>query len=410
MFDLDKWGEIIGTMRKNLMRTILTAMTVAWGIFLLVILVAAGNGLQNGIQYNFRDDAINSLWVYPGKASLPHRGMPVGRRIQFTNDDYEDIRRTIEQVEHITSRFYLSGNFTISYKNEASSFEVRACHPDHVYLENTIMVRGRFVNDIDIDENRKVTAIGTQVVQMLFKDSDPIGEWINVNGIMYKVVGIFRDEGGPGEERKIYIPISTAQQAYGGGNRVNQIMLTIGDTGLEESEEIAQSIRELLAERHNFAPNDQRAVFVRNNLVQMQNFAAIVDTVKIFLSVMAIMTIIAGVIGVSNIMLITVKERTREFGVRKALGATPGSIVSMILQESVVLTALSGYIGLVLGVFVIELANTYLPPHDYFRTPTVDVSLGLIATVIVIVAGALAGLWPAIRAARIKPVLALRDE
>ncbi len=410
MFDVDKWQEILSVMRRNKLRTLLTALTVAWGIFLLVLLVGFGNGLQNGIIYTFRDDAINSLWIYRGKSSLPYKGMPVGRQIQFNNEDYDRIRETIDGVEHMTSRFYLYGEFTISYKNKHSSFDVRSCHPDHLHLENTLMVSGRYLNDIDIKAKRKVAVVGTKVVAMLFGDENPLGKYINVNGIMYKVVGVFRDEGGPGEERKIYIPISTAQQAYGGGTKVHQIMMTVGDADLATSQAIGEQIRLLLAEQHNFSPNDRRAVFVRNNLESFQRWNSIIDGVALFLQIIAMLTIFAGIISISNIMLITVKERTKEIGVRKAMGATPWSIVSMVLQESIVITALSGYIGMVAGVAAVELFKNLFPAGDYFRNPYVDLEIAVIATLLMVSAGALAGLFPAIRAASIKPIEALRTD
>lgn len=410
MFDVDKWQEIFDTLRKNKLRTFLTAFSVAWGIFMLVLLVGMGVGLQHGVEHNFRDDAINSLWIYRGETTIPYKGLPVGRQIQFKNRDYDLIKENIPGVEHITSRFYLRGNYTVTYKQNSSTFDVRSCHPGHLYLENTIMTAGRYLNDLDITEKRKVAVIGVRIVDMLFGKEDPIGKYIKVAGISYKVVGVYRDEGGEGEMRKIYIPISTAQQAYGGADRVHQIMLTMGDADLETSNAIAESVRDVLAEQHKFAPNDRSAVYINNNLVRFQRLMTIIDYIKIIVLLVGIGTIIAGVVGISNIMLITVKERTKEIGVRKALGATPASVVALILQESILITAVAGYAGLVLGVAVLELVATYLPDLDFFRDPSVDLDLALASTGLLVFAGALAGFFPARRAARIRPIEALKDE
>jgi putative ABC transport system permease protein len=216
MFSVDKWEEIFYTIRKNKLRTFITAFNVAWGIFILIILVGFGRGFQNGVQNQFRDDALNSIWIFPGQTSKAHKGMQPGRRIQFTNEDFNMINNKVSGVEHITSRFYLSGDYTVRYEDKYSSFSVRACHPGHQYLENTIILTGRFLNQKDLNEKRKVCVISTRVVEILFGNKEPIGEWIDVNGIKYKVVGTYKDEGNEYEMKVIYIPITTAQTAYGG--------------------------------------------------------------------------------------------------------------------------------------------------------------------------------------------------
>lgn len=415
MFDIDQWQEIFYTIRKNKLRTFLTAFSVAWGIFMLVLLLGAGRGLQNGVEYQFRDDATNSLFIRSGQTSIPYKGMNVGRNIQFTNADYETIKNTVQGVEHITSRFYLSGEYTVRYNDKYSSFNVRACHPDHLYLENTIMLEGRFLNDMDIEEKRKVTAIGTEIIAALFEPhEDPIGKWIDVNGIKYKVIGVYKDEGGENEVRTIYIPISTAQMAYGGANNVHQIMLTTGNASVEESKRIQEDIVNLLSERHNFSPEDPRAVFIFNMVEEFQQFVNLFLGIEIFLWIVGLGTITAGIVGVSNIMLIVVKERTREIGIRKAIGATPGSIVGLFLQESVLITVLAGYTGLVLGIGLVELINysiiNFEMDLEFFRNPEIDLGTATAATLLLILAGALAGYFPARKAAKINPIVALRDE
>ncbi len=411
MFDLDRWQEIGQVLRRRKLRTALTAFSVAWGIFMLVILLGAGNGLQHGAEYGFRDDATNSIWVYPGRTSVPHEGHAVGRNVQFTNDDHDAVHEAVRGIEHITSRFYLEGQFVVSRGDRHASFDVRSCHPGHQFLENTIIVGGRFLNDLDIRERRKVAVIGPTVVSALFAaHEDPLGQWIDVRGIPYRVVGVFEDTGGEGELRKIYVPISTAQMAYNGQNRVHQIMFTLGDASVEDSRTTAGEVTRLLARRHDFAAGDKAAVRVSNNLENFQRFLDLFRMIRLFTWVIGIGTILAGIVGVSNIMLISVQERTREIGVRKAVGATPGAIVGLIVQEALVITAVSGYVGMLLGIFALELAARFLPRSDFMRDPEVDLGVVLGATVVLVISGLLAGYFPARRAARINPIEALRAE
>ncbi|MTI32691.1 ABC transporter permease [Xanthovirga aplysinae] len=415
MFQLDKWEEIFSTIAKNKLRTFLTAFSVFWGIFMLILLLGAGKGMENGIRNEFRDDAVNSIWIYPGRTTMAYQGMKPGRDIQLTNEDLAQVSEQVEGVEHITARFYLTGEYTIRYKDKFSSFSVRSCHPSHQYIENTIMTKGRFLNDLDLKEKRKVTAIGEKVVEVLFEEGqNPIGEYINVNGVPYKVVGVFEDEGGEGEMRMIYIPISTAQMAYNGSNKIHQMMFTTGSASLEESMEMEASVKKLLASRHKYDIEDKKAMNIDNNVEEFQEFINLFDNIANFVWFVGLGTLFAGIVGVSNIMLIIVKERTREIGVRKAIGATPWSIVSLILQESVFITALSGYIGLVIGVGLLELMNFAIVSSGaelpFFRSPEVNLQVALTATAVLVFAGAIAGFMPAIKAAKIKPVEALRAD
>ncbi|GAB4564051.1 MAG: ABC transporter permease [Haliangiales bacterium] len=409
LFNLDRWYEIFDTIRRNRLRTFLTALSVAWGIFMLVILLAAGSGIQNSIAHDFRDDAVNSLWLWAGTTSRPHEGHAIGRPVEFDNADYDALGRDIAAIEHLTGRFYLRGTRLVRYENRTSSFDVRACHPDHQFLEKTIVTAGRFLHELDQAERRKVAVIGVEVAKFLFDDDDPLGRWIAINGIQYRVIGVFEDEGGEGELLKIYIPISTAQMAYGGSDAIHQLMFTIGDADAEASAAIEDQVRTLLAQRHHFAPDDSRALRVRNNVERFEKINQIFTGIELFVWLIGAGTILAGIIGVSNIMLISVNERTREIGIRKALGAPPGQIVGQIVQEAVFLTGVAGYLGLLAGVAVIELFNRYAPPLDYVRAPAVDVEVAMVATGILIVSGMLAGYIPARRAARVDPVVALRD-
>lgn len=408
---MDRFHELYATLRTAKLRTFVTALSVAWGIFMLVVLLAAGAGIQNGAEHEFRDDATNSLWVYRGTTSIPFEGHKVGRFVKLTDEDYDAIQKNIDGVQHITGRFYIQGQFTVAYKGSISSFDVRACHPDHRFIENTEIIDGRFLNDIDLTERRKVAVIGPVAIERLFKGADPLGEWINVNGTMYRVVGVFDDDGGEEEQSKIYIPIATAQMVYGGASQIHQIMFTIPeDTDVEQSEAIVQETTRLLAGRHHFSPNDKRAVRVRNTVEEFQRIVALFERIRTFIWIVGIGTIIAGIVGVSNIMLISVRERTKEIGIRKALGATPWTIVSQILLESLIVTGTAGYLGLVAGLGLIELVRKNVPPSDFFRDPEVNLAVVAGATVLLVFSGLLAGYFPARIASKVSPIVALRAE
>jgi len=410
MFALDTLQEILDTVRKNKLRTLLTGFSVAWGILMLVVLLGSGQGLVHGVEYGFRDDATNSIWMRSGQTSLPYRGMRPGRTVQFTNEDHETIVSSIPGVEHITSRFFIRGNLTVAYKGQTSSYNVRSVHPDHQYLEKTIVTQGRFINDLDIAEFRKVAVIGDRVQAQLFKGAAAMGEYIEVNGIPFRIVGVFRDEGSEGEAETIYLPISTAQRTYNGANRVAMIMMTVGDATVDESKAIATDLRNRIAERHEFDPEDPRAVSISNAVEDFQRFVNLMGGIRAFIWVIGIGTLLAGVVGVSNIMMIAVRERTKEIGIRKALGATPWSVMGLVLQEAVLVTAFAGYFGLVAGVAVLELMARSIKGSDFFKNPEVDFGMAVSATVLLIVAGGIAGFIPARRAAAVRPVEALRDE
>ena len=407
MIDFDKWQEIFSSIRRHPMRTALTSLGVFWGIFMLVILLGAGKGLQNGVEYQFRDDAINSVWIRRGTTSMPYNGLPKGRNITFTNEDFDVLVDNFEEIDQITGRYYLSGDQMTAYKDKKLSFNTRAVHPGHQYLENTIMTKGRYINEQDIQDFRKVAVIGKIVKQDLFGDENPIGKEINIGGIIYTVVGTYKDTGGDNEMRIIYLPISTAQRVYAGDNTVHQLMFTTVDLPIEAISNLEQQVRASFARRHEFDVNDRRAINVFSAAENYQQFVNLFASIRVFVWFVGIGSIIAGIIGISNIMLIVVKDRTKEIGIRKALGATPRSIVSMILQEAILITAVAGYLGLVAGVGVIYLMGAMAV--EYFRNPAVSLGVGIAATIVLVISGALAGLMPAIKAANIQPIEAMRS-
>ncbi len=409
MFDLDKWQEIYSTISKNKLRTFLTGFSVAWGIFMLIILLGSGYGLENGVRKEFEGDAENTIWVNQGVTSVAYKGYKPGRFIQFTNDDY-NATKTIRDVEHISGRFTIWENNTLSYGNEYGSFDIFCSHPGYGIVENLTPSKGRFLNDMDVEEFRKVTAIGTLVEQALFKGDDPLGKYIKVAGIPFKVIGVFDDPGGDRDLSRIYIPISTAQMVFNRGNDLGTMSMTVGDASVERSQEMVEQIRNDLAQRHHFDPEDQRAIFIWNNVENYMKFMTLFANIRLFIWVIGIGTIIAGIVGVSNIMMIVVKERTKEIGIRKSMGATPGSIINLVLQESILITAFAGYIGLVAGVGLLELFSAYVPASGYFANPEININVALGATAVLIFSGAMAGFVPARKASNVKPVVALRDE
>jgi len=412
MFEIDKWQEIYSTVRKNKLRTFLTGFSVAWGIFMLIILLGSGNGLENGVKENFKGGAINGVWISNGITSKQYKGLKTGRQINFTNEDYKMLKTAIQGEDRISARLFLGDNLT-SYKNNYGSFFLSPCHPDYGYIKEVVMLEGRFLNELDILDFRKVAVIGEKVKSELFKGKDTLamGKFININGVLFKVVGIFRDfSRNDNELRRIYIPISTAQRVFKGNNVINQISFTTGNASPEQADQMISTARLMLANKHTFDPEDRQAVELWNKSEDVRRFNALFSGIRIFIWIIGIGTIIAGVVGVSNIMMIVVNERTKEIGIRKALGATPLSIITLILQEAIVITAFAGYIGLVLGIGLLELIARNMPPSDFFRNPEANLSIAMGATFLLVIAGTAAGFFPAMKAAKIKPIEALRDE
>jgi len=416
VFDIDKWSEIWATIRRYKLRTALTAFGVFWGIFMLIILLGAGKGFENGVVGSF-DIAKNSVFIWSQRTSIPYKGNKIGRWIQLTNDDVRAIREKIPEVKVLAPRNQLDGDFKVSRKNKNSSFNVYGDYPDFLEVKPTIVTSGRFLNYIDIKEKRKVAIIGERVKELLFeKEEDPIGEYIKIKGVFFKVVGTFKGRG-QGEDIKedaqtIFIPSTALQQTF---NMVNKVgFFACVPTDGTPSHVIEKKIKLLLAEMHNVSPKDERAFGSANVEEEFKKVQGLFLGIGGFSWLVSIGTVLAGIIGVSNIMLIVVKERTKEIGTRKALGATPWSIVSLILQESIVITAFAGFIGLSLGTALVETANYFLEKYQaggaFFANPEVNLQVAVSAFILMILSGAFAGIIPATKAARINPVEALKDE
>jgi putative ABC transport system permease protein len=411
MIDLDTWQEILETLSRNRLRTVLTGFAVAWGIFMLIVLLGSGEGLRAGVEYQMRDDAMNSIWVSSGQTSKPWQGLQPGRQVRFDLDDYDEVTTRVDGVEYSSARFMIFGSQQVNYRDEWGSFTIRSVHPGHQVLEKTRVIAGRYLNEFDLRDHRKVAVVGNLVADALFGGEEPLGEEIRINGIAFKVVGVFEDDGSEQEREMIYLPITTAQRTFNGQRRVNQILYTTGDATVAKATAMADQTRQILAVNHTFDPEDQRAIFVNNAVENFQRFVALMNGIRLFIWIVGIGTLLAGVVGVSNIMLVAVQERTREIGIRKAIGATPRSIVGLVMKESILITAVAGYLGLLAGILVLEGVATALPAEsEFFRNPQIDLRVAVSATVLLVLAGAVAGFFPARRAAAIQPVVALREE
>ena len=409
MFDLDLWREIFQSINMNRTRSLLSGFTVAFAILLFTILFGIANGLQNTFSEAFVDDASNSIFINSGETTKAHKGLQAGRRINFKNKDFDYIKEEFgNKVEFITARLYR--NVQASFRNEKSSYSLRAVHPDHQFLEKTKIKEGRYINQGDIKNRTKVVVIGRLVEEDLFLKTTALGKYINLSGIQYKVVGIFTDDGGDYEERLIYMPISTAQHIYGNNDYVDQINLTYNpEMNYDEALSFGNLITKKMKDRFSVARSDQRAIRVRNMAEGTKAVGQMTFGLSVIILVIGFGTLIAGIVGVSNIMIFIVKERTKEIGIRKALGASPRSIVSIILIESIFITAIAGYVGLLIGVGVLELVGPTLKTY-FIKDPGVSNGLVIGATITLIMAGAIAGYLPAKKASKIKPIVALRND
>jgi putative ABC transport system permease protein len=411
MLDLDTWQEILDTLSKNRLRAILTGFSVAWGIFMLIILLGSGNGLENAMRLNFDRSLINSMRIYGGKTTKPWQGLKPGRYIRLTNADYDQIKKEIPEVELISSTYSLPGLNFIAYKGRSLKYQIGTIYPDLQYIDKITVVEGRFINNIDIVQKRKIAIITADVKDELFGNASAIGKNIIVNGFDVKIVGVCKNPNENRDNKIIALPITTAQLLYGGKKDISNLALTIPvSSSANESKEIEKKIRKQVSKIHNFDPEDDRAIYISNSIVELSRILTVFDSMRLFVWVIGIMTIVAGIVGVSNIMTIAVKERTKEIGIRKAIGARPVSIIGMIMQEAILITSISGFIGLLSGSLFLELVRKNLPKNEYFYNPEADMTIVISAAVLLILAGVLAGFFPARRAAKIKPVIALRDE
>ncbi|OJX87595.1 MAG: hypothetical protein BGP01_11345 [Paludibacter sp. 47-17] len=417
---MDILQEIWSGLRHNKLRTVLTGLSVSWGIFILIILLAAGNGLKNGVTSNFSDRATNTVQIWPGRTSKPHQGYQSGRGLSLTN---KEVQKIDEDVREMTDRTPVLDNYlTITNKAEYGSYSVRGVTPLYTSIFNLKFAEngGRFINQTDMNEKRKVIVLDKKVVDVLFKDEPALGKFVQVGQVMFQVVGINtkKDNWGNGNA---YIPLSTSQAIFNPDEKYRSIAMTVnGLKTMEENDTFNLELKRSLAQTMIFDPEDTQALWIRNSQRDYIETMNIFNGITLFVSIIGIFTLIAGIVGVSNIMLVTVKERTREIGIRKALGAPPAQILFSIILESIMITAFFGYVGMMTGIGITEAVNFVMEqsaaqnPSDtgmsVFKNPTVNLTYVYISTLILIIAGIIAGYMPARRAVKIKPIEAMRDE
>ena len=414
----DGLQEILYSLQRNKLRPALTAFGVFWGIFMLVLLLGSGTGLRRGIEKSFSSDVRNSIWINGFTTSVPYKGLAHGRKIQFTEADLVAIRQMVPGIDLITGENPLGSarqaDIRVTYQNNSGSFGVFGVAKDYFKIKRYQEYRmGRRLNDLDDDERRKVVVIGTRVKERLFGLQNPLGEQVIVNGVSFRVVGVFYDSGWEGRmSERLYMPLSTFQKTFGVGENLSIIAVTpaAGFTG----DDVIDDLTALLKQRHNVAPSDRKAIFVFDIAKQSARINSMISAINLFIWFVGLGTLMAGIVGISNIMIITVKERTVEIGIRKALGAPPWNIIRTVILEAVLVTATAGYAGLVLAVGLLELVNYTLLKFNielnYFTQPEVDFSVAMAALGILVGFGVLAGFFPAWKAARISPIEAMRAQ
>jgi putative ABC transport system permease protein len=411
---LDGLQEILFTLRKNKLRTVLTAFGVFWGIFMLVLLLGAGRGMQNGIYEDFGSDVLDFIIIWTGDTSLAYRGMGPGRKIQLKLDDIEALRQQVPGIRLISPERYVDSG-TITYERKNSNAQILGVPDEYFRVKEDVPFNfGRRINPLDLDETRKVVVIGTAVADRLFdKGVEPVGKEIRIKDVVMKVAGVFYDKGDRGQNsERVIMPLTTMEKIYGGGEITSNIWVR-PQPGVDGFE-LEKKVLEVLKRRHDVSPDDNRGIASFNMAEPMKRVTGLFVGIDVFIWFVGLGTLMAGIVGISNIMIITVKERTREIGIRKALGATPFTIVSTLLLESTLVTGVAGYLGLVIGVGLLELVAFMLRSTGaklpYFVNPGVDFKLAITALLLLVGVGVLAGLMPALRAARITPTEAMRAE
>lgn len=417
MFSKDRWNEILEALNANKFRTFLTAFGVFWGITILVLLLALTNGLRNGVTADFGNFATNSMFIWTQQTSKAYKGLPKGRRFNFKLDDVTTLKSELPQLKYVSPRNQLggyNGGNNVTRGTKTGAFQVNGDYPEYIKQQPMDILSGRFVSYSDINANRKVCVIGTGVVKSLYdKGEESLGTYIKVNGVNFMVIGTFKMSNSKGDQEEdantIYVPFTTFGKAFNSGEDVGWMAVTAHD-GITITE-LKPQILELLKSSHKIDPTDERAIGnfdLSEAFGRVNGLFSILGLVGYFVG---ILVLASGIIGINNIMLIVVKERTKEIGVRRALGASPWMIKSQILQESLILTILSGMVGISFAAGIIWVMNYILDmngPVENFANPSVDMTVVVTALVILIVSGVVAGFIPANSATKMKPVDALR--
>jgi putative ABC transport system permease protein len=416
MFDIDNWTEIFSSIKKNKVRTLLTGFAIAWGIFMFVIMLAASNGAQTGIQAVFAKRTGNILQIQGRFTSIPYRGLPENRNIHLDDRDFNRLKNRFAETEYISALIPVRAR--MRYGSENTPGNAIGIYPDYNNVGGIKIIenQGRLIHNRDMEEQRKVAIVNRRLREVLFKGKNPVGEILLINDLPFTVIGVY-SENSVVDLEKAYIPFSTAQLLFGDGRGFNSLAFTVqGLSTNKDNESFDAHLRRDFAEAHRFHPNDRVALNMQNELRTYLQTVGVFNAVIIFIWVIGIGTLFAGIVGVSNIMLITVRERTKEFGIRKALGAKPSSIIKGVILEAVTITSMFGYLGLFLGIWVCGLANIWLKNNPdaekfaIFENPSVNMATAIAAMALLIIVGALAGYFPARQAVRIPPVEAMRAE
>jgi len=423
MFDIDRWNEIWNALAKNKARSLLTAFGVFWGIFMLIVMAGAGKGLENGVSEGIARFATNSAFFWTDRTSEPYKGFKRGRYWNMEAEDLVYLRNSVPEIEYITPKNFggrNNGGPNVIRNKKNGAFNVKGDYPDYVKIDPCTVLKGRWINEMDIRDKRKVCVIGEKVYEQMFDPKeDPLGQYLKISGVYYQVVGLIKPEtriniNGRTEE-SISIPFTTMLQTYNMGNQVHFLAIT-AKPGVPVSV-VEDKVKAFIKKKHSIAPTDVQALNSVNIEKEFKQMSGLFLGIQILTWIVGVGTLLAGVIGVSNIMLVIIKERTKEIGVQRAIGATPRTIISQIMLESVVLTTVAGYIGLSLGVGLLELVSKIMDstggkPDDrsFFSHPEVSLTVAVSALVVLIIAGLFAGLIPATRAIQIKPIDALREE
>lgn len=419
MLDRDLWQEVFHILKKNKTRTVLTGFGVFWGIFMLVVMLGAGKGLENGVFYGVGDLALNSLFIWTNSTTKPYEGFDRGRYWYFTNEDTQALLDNIHEIEVLAPRLnYMRGDIEIFRNNRSDTFRIMGDTPEYLKIEPLTGVSGRFINNKDLKERRKVIAIGQRVREVLFEpDEEPLGKYLKINGIYFQVVGVFKsrrppNNGGDSQNKTILMPFTTLQQAQNRGNYVGYYAV-LARPGIQVKA-LEEKMKRFLAKRHKVSPDDNLAFGTDNIEEEFQDLNNLFTGITLLSWIVGTLTLFAGVIGTSNIMLVIVKERTKEIGIQRALGATPVRIIRQIVTESIFLNTVAGYVGLLLSAGLVELIAYILRKGQvetfFFHNPEVDLKVVTLALIILIISGAIAGFLPARRAIAIKPIDALRSE
>ena len=419
MFSKDRWDEILEALNANRFRTLMTAFGVFWGIMILVLLLALTNGLKNGVSADFGNFATNSIFMWAQGTSMPYKGLPKGRRFRFKIQDVAILKDQMPELKYVSPRNQLGGHRganNVTRKEKTGAFSVSGDYPEYINQQPMDILQGRFISYSDINEKRKVAVIGIDVVKSLYdKGENPMETYIKISGVNFMVIGVFKASNSNGDDEEdantIYIPFSTFSQVFNYGDNVGWMAITAHDQTSITT--LKPKIFSIMQKQHTIHPDDERAI---GNYDLAEQFAKIMGLFSILTFVgyfVGALVLFSGAIGISNIMLIVVKERTKEIGIRRALGASPWNIRMQILQESLMLTILAGMAGIAFASGVIWIMNTVIDnigPVENFANPSVNINVIIIALIILVVFGVLAGLIPAIRATKMKPVDALRTD